>query len=224
VLRLPNASAAWEVAGTGLPQVEVSGLTIVPGARKLYAATHGRSAWQLVLPVNLLSASSRLTHPGAGTFDVDLPLAGPLGVECRNGSGNYLIVLHFNSALAGGNASVTGHNPAGGTGSVSSVTISGSDLLVNLTGVSDDQILTLTATNVTDINGTTLPSAAVNIGFAIGDTTGDKTVNSADIAQTKSQSGTLVGPTNFREDVTLDGNINSSDVGLVKSRSGTGLP
>jgi hypothetical protein len=50
VLRLPNGATDWEVAGTGLPQVEVAGLTIVPGARKLYAATHGRSAWQLTLP------------------------------------------------------------------------------------------------------------------------------------------------------------------------------
>jgi hypothetical protein len=50
VLRLPNGSTDWEVAGTGLPQVEVAGLTIVPSARKLYAATHGRSAWQLTLP------------------------------------------------------------------------------------------------------------------------------------------------------------------------------
>jgi hypothetical protein len=50
VLRLPSGSGDWEVAGTGLPMVEVAGLTIVPGARKLYAATHGRSAWQLTLP------------------------------------------------------------------------------------------------------------------------------------------------------------------------------
>ena len=50
VLRLPNGSTDWEVAGTGLPMVEVAGLTIVPGARKLYAATHGRSAWLLNLP------------------------------------------------------------------------------------------------------------------------------------------------------------------------------
>jgi hypothetical protein len=50
VLRLPSGSSDWEVAGTGLPMVEVAGLTIVPGARKLYAATHGRSAWQLTLP------------------------------------------------------------------------------------------------------------------------------------------------------------------------------
>ena len=50
VLRLPNASTNWEVAGTGLPMVEVAGLAIAPNARKLYAATHGRSAWQLTLP------------------------------------------------------------------------------------------------------------------------------------------------------------------------------
>jgi hypothetical protein len=50
VLRLPSGSTDWEVAGTGLPMVEVAGLTIVPSARKLYAATHGRSAWQLTLP------------------------------------------------------------------------------------------------------------------------------------------------------------------------------
>ena len=50
VMRLPSGTTTWVVAGTGLPRVEVAGLTIVPGARKLYAATHGRSAWQLTLP------------------------------------------------------------------------------------------------------------------------------------------------------------------------------
>jgi hypothetical protein len=50
VLVLPNSSTSWLVAGTGLPMVEVAGLTIVPSARKLYAATHGRSVWALTLP------------------------------------------------------------------------------------------------------------------------------------------------------------------------------
>jgi hypothetical protein len=50
VLRLASGSTDWAAAGTGLPMVEVAGLTIVPSARKLYAATHGRSAWQLPLP------------------------------------------------------------------------------------------------------------------------------------------------------------------------------
>jgi hypothetical protein len=50
VMRLAHASSTWTVAGSGLPAVEVPGLTIVPSARLLYAATHGRSAWVLQLP------------------------------------------------------------------------------------------------------------------------------------------------------------------------------
>src|SRR5438445_467760 len=49
VTRLANAVTAW-TATNGMPMVEVSQLTIVPGARLLYAATHGRSAWSLTLP------------------------------------------------------------------------------------------------------------------------------------------------------------------------------
>jgi hypothetical protein len=50
VLRLPSASSTWVVAGTGLPMVEVAGITISTSGRKLFAATHGRSAWSLTLP------------------------------------------------------------------------------------------------------------------------------------------------------------------------------
>jgi hypothetical protein len=50
VMLLPNGTTQWVTAGTGLPMVEVAGLTIVPGSRILYAATHGRSAWKLTLP------------------------------------------------------------------------------------------------------------------------------------------------------------------------------
>jgi hypothetical protein len=52
VLKLAGGNPAngWVVAGSALPMVEVTGLTIVPSARVLYAATHGRSAWKLTLP------------------------------------------------------------------------------------------------------------------------------------------------------------------------------
>ncbi len=50
VMMLANGSTSWATAGSGLPMVEVAGLTIVPGSRVLYAATHGRSAWKLTLP------------------------------------------------------------------------------------------------------------------------------------------------------------------------------
>ena len=50
VMKLAAGSTTWSVAGSGLPMVEVAGLTIVPERRVLYAATHGRSAWSLALP------------------------------------------------------------------------------------------------------------------------------------------------------------------------------
>jgi hypothetical protein len=43
-------TSSWVRAGTGMPNVEVTGLTILPGERILYAASHGLSAWRLTLP------------------------------------------------------------------------------------------------------------------------------------------------------------------------------
>ena len=48
-----NGAGAWAPAGEGLPTVEVAGLTIVPGARELYAATHGRQRLGADAPVTL---------------------------------------------------------------------------------------------------------------------------------------------------------------------------
>ena len=48
VMRLASGATAWTTTG-GMPMVEVAGLTIVPSARVLYAATHGMGAWVLDL-------------------------------------------------------------------------------------------------------------------------------------------------------------------------------
>lgn len=50
VMRLARGATSWVPAGTGMPMVEVAGLTIVPSARLLYAATHGRGGWSMQLP------------------------------------------------------------------------------------------------------------------------------------------------------------------------------
>jgi hypothetical protein len=73
-------------------------------------------------------------------------------------------------------------------------------------------------------DGTKSGDVSVPMSVLAGDTNDDGSVNSTDIAQTKSQSGNVVGSSNFRDDVTVDGNLNSSDIALVKSRSGTALP
>jgi hypothetical protein len=50
VVRRAHGTSTWTVAGTGMPMGEVAGLTIVPNARKLYAAMHGLSAFRMQLP------------------------------------------------------------------------------------------------------------------------------------------------------------------------------
>jgi hypothetical protein len=50
VVRLVSGATTWIAAAPGMPNVEVAGLTIVSGARRLYAATHGLGAWLLNLP------------------------------------------------------------------------------------------------------------------------------------------------------------------------------
>jgi len=49
VWTLPSGTTTWSLTG-GMPMVEVPGLTIVPGERILYAATHGLGAWAMSLP------------------------------------------------------------------------------------------------------------------------------------------------------------------------------
>ncbi|MFZ3375968.1 MAG: dockerin type I domain-containing protein [Chthoniobacterales bacterium] len=165
------------------------------------------------------SAFSRKVHGGAGTFDVPLPLTGNVGVECRSGGGtnDYQMIIGFATSVTVGGAALTT-----GTGSVSSFSVSGSEVTVNLTGVTNVQRITVTLMNVND--GTHMGNVPVSMGVLVGDVNGNAAVSAADVALTKSQVGATVSGSNFREDVNANGVINSVDVALVKSTVGTALP
>ncbi len=47
VLRLAAGTATWTEAASGMPNVEITSLVIVPGERILYAGSHGLGAWRL---------------------------------------------------------------------------------------------------------------------------------------------------------------------------------
>jgi hypothetical protein len=172
-----------------------------------------------------ISAVSRKTHGSVGMFDINLPLTAPIGIECRTGSSHQVIMTFATPVTVGSATAIPDPKPMSppATGSVSSFSVNGAQLTVNLTGVSNAQTLTLNMSSVSD--GVNTNSAfAFLIGILIGDSTGDGSVNSADISQTKSKSGQAVGSSNFRNDVTVDGSLNSADISLVKSKSGTALP
>ncbi len=184
-----------------------------------------------ITPPTLTSAVSRMTHGGAGTFDANLPLTGTRGIEPRSssslGAGNYVLVFTFaNNLTSVASASVTSHDPVGGTGTVlsSSLGPNPNQYTVNLTNVSNGQNITVTLNNALDVVGNSGDVTGPQMGVLIGDTNGNGAVNAGDAAQTKGQSGGAVTAVNFREDVNANGSINAGDVALVKSRSGTSLP
>jgi hypothetical protein len=164
-----------------------------------------------------IGAVSRKIHGSAGTFDIDLPLSGQPGIECRTGgpSGNHRVVVTFPAPVTVASATC-GANPA------AALTTNASVVTVDCTGVPNAQTINITLNTVSD--GTNTATISIPMGVLEGDTTANGRVNSSDISQTQSQSGQPVDATNFREDVTVNGFINSSDISVVQSRSGTALP
>ena len=167
-------------------------------------------------PFGLTAAVSRKMHNGSGPYDVALPLTGNVGVESRraNASGDHQLVLTFNAPVTSiGSVAVTS-----GTGSVSSTTVDGVTATVNLTGVADEQRITITLTNVS--NGSVTQNVSVPMGVLAGDGTGDGTVNAGDAVGTRNRSGQVTDSTNYRYDVNTDATINAGDALFVRSRSG----
>lgn len=177
-----------------------------------------------VVPLTPTQVVSRKVHGSFGPFDINLPLSGNAGVECRSGgiNGNYQLVFSFANPLT----SVGGASVTTGTGSVSSQTIDtdAHNYIVNLTGVTNAQRITVSLTNVTDSTGGTAPAIAATMGVLIGDSSGNGSVSSGDIAQVKLNVGKLIDSTNFRTDLNASGTINAADITLVKSMAGTSLP
>jgi hypothetical protein len=151
----PNEDATNNFFGAGLTCVSASDCWAV-GAYPVGSTTNLTLAEHYTAISSLIPTSvvSRKTHGTAGTFDVDLPLTGNPGIECRSGgtNGDYTLVFTFGNPLANvDSASVTS-----GTGSVTTSNIDNSDAhnyIVNLTGVTNAQTLTVNLTNVTDSLG-----------------------------------------------------------------------
>ncbi|MDQ6623791.1 MAG: hypothetical protein M3Y86_09980 [Verrucomicrobiota bacterium] len=166
-----------------------------------------------------ITALSRKTHGAAGAFDVNLPLSGTPGVECRSGgpSGTHQVVVTFPAPVSASNPRVLS-----GSGSVASFSAAGSQVTLNLTGVANSQRLMLAVTAAE--NGGSAADVTIPMAVLLGDTNGDGTVNAGDSLQTRSRSGAGIDPTTFRSDVNTDGAINAGDGTIVRNNSGTALP
>ncbi|MEO8045428.1 MAG: hypothetical protein ABI674_11040 [Spartobacteria bacterium] len=165
--------------------------------------------------LTLLSASSRLTHGTAGTFDVPMPLTGVSGVEDRSSS-TYSAVFTFSGAVTSGEVTVVG-----GTASVGAISFSGNSMTAQLTGVTSAEVVTLHTQN---INGDGQPHGDVPFGFLTSDASANRVVDKADQQQIKTDKGQVVTAANFRDDINLSGVVDNADIQSVKTNKGHSIP
>jgi hypothetical protein len=209
----PAFIASGDLTGDGKPEIVVTHL-FEAAASVLRNTT---------VTVPLTGVVSRKVHGSAGTFDVDL--TNGHGIECRSGgaNGDYTLMFSFVNALT----SVGGASVTSGAGSVAGNGIDSNDAhnyIVNLTGVSNAQVITVSLSNVTDSAGNVSSAVSASMGVLLGDVNASRRVDAADVSLVRQQTLQPLTNSNFREDVNISGRIDAADVSMVRQQTLMALP
>ena len=163
----------------------------------------------------LLSAASRLTHGGTGTFDIAMPLSGTSGVEDRAAS-TYNAVFNFDQAVNSGQVL-----NVGGVGTVGTISFSGNTMTAQLTGVTSAEVVTL---RVQNINGDGQQHGDIPFGFLTADVNGNRKVDKPDKQIVTAAKNQPVTSANFRDDINLSGVVDKGDLDSVNANKGNRIP
>jgi hypothetical protein len=228
---LSNSATNW--SDTAFSSETLGAVTPLPsGYYRVTIFTNAIPSLEKIISIGQVSVVSRMTHGSAGTFDINFPLTGMRGIECRSsaslGAGNYQMIFSFSNTLTSvGSASITAHNPASGTGTVSGFSSMGpnpNQYTVDLTSVSNAQYITVTLSNVLDAAGNSSNVTGPQMGVLLGDVDASGRVDSTDVFQVRQQTLQNANSSNFRADVDATGRIDSTDVFITRQQTLTSLP
>jgi hypothetical protein len=189
----------------------------------VYTEGDSTRAFDYSLGANLkvpVSVVSRKVHGTAGTFDIDLPVTGTRGIECRvpghlpNGAnGDYQLVFTFAAPVTScGSAS---------TGTVSSGPNS-NQCTVNLTGVPNAQNITVTLNGVATACNS--GNVSVTMGVLLGDVNATARTDAGDVTAVRNKTVSIPDQQTFRFDVNASGRIDAGDVTTTRNATVTVLP
>ena len=211
----PLFSHTYTSAGDFPARLTVSntlGLQSVNQAQVVIAVTSAQ--------VNLVSVVSRKTHGSAGVFDVNMPLTGNPGIECRTGgaNGDHTLRFGFDGIVTSlGSVSLVSSN---GLATADAPSIAGGVVTVNLHNVANAQTLTVTLNNVNG-SGT---NASIQMGVLLGDVNASSRVDGSDVSLIRQQNFQTISTSNFREDVNASGRIDGTDVSIARQQNFSVLP
>jgi hypothetical protein len=219
------ASPTWYRFDNGLPHVMIWDMQIDRGNTTLSVWTRSRGAYVWPLPsaplLGLTKVVSHKVHGAAGPFDIDLPLTGTRGVECRapgqtgTAGVDYKLIFTFSNSItscgvASSGAVSPGPNP--------------NQCTVDLTGVPDQQYTTVQLTGVVDNNTQSL-NASGTMGLLVGDVNASGRTDNGDAIVVRNLSGNVPSdPTTARADVNCSGRIDNGDAIVIRNNSGNALP
>jgi hypothetical protein len=111
-----------------------------------------------------------------------------------------------------------------GTASAGSLSFSGNDVVLDLTGVGNQQYVTVSLIGVASADGGTGGSASVRIGFLLGDVNQNRVVTLADLGQVNAQLAQPVTVANYLKDVNASGTLTLADKGIANANLTKALP
>jgi hypothetical protein len=138
-------------------------------------------------------------------------------VEPRTGP-NHSIVFTFESPVTSGIATVTEGVATAGT-----PTYSGNEMIVSLTGVSNQQYVTVMVSGVQGAGAST-GGGVVRVGFLLGDVSQNRVVTVSDLAQINAQIAQFVTESNHLKDINASGTLTVADRAIANAQITKSLP
>ena len=170
-------------------------------------------------PAAVTRVMSRKTHDAAGVFDLPLSLISTdPTTEPRLGPAQTM-VFQFDKPVVGGMAAVTE-----GISVVDTVTFTGNEMTVNLTGVSNQQYVTVAISNVVAADGGTGGSGTARIGYLAGDVSQNRVVTLADVGLVNAELAQPVTVSNYLKDINASGSLTVADKAIANANLTTALP
>ena len=168
---------------------------------------------------SLLGAVSRKSSAAMGISEIPLDLSGDgVAIESRQGGPTELVLSFEANVVKGANFSVSLTTLAGGTpdGNVSSATVSGSTLTIDLAGTIDGQTLVINVNDLRHYATSLAGNYTLSLGVLLGDATHDGTVNLLDF---NALAGHFNGAatSDMQGDFNFDGMVNLLDFNLLAS-------
>lgn len=205
-------SAAVMTALTCVADDRLIGRSVLPAATFAPGPTSGQQLG--TAPINGQRPPFENRQPVQG-FSATLN-TGPAGTEGRKAGddGGHTIVLTFSKELVTATATLEE-----GRGAIVGTTVSGNQVLIELSGVANAQSLRLALPAVTDVYGGTT-TATLRFSVLRGDVDGNGVVNPTDVAlvQAAINAGGTVNSATFNADVNVNGKINSADAAQTRTR------